>query len=237
MRKLLIILSLVISACSHGQMMLGQIKTGNQTGITWNGKTFVVLGDSEAFGYGVSSGEEWPAVFATGKSATADNNAINGTGIDSLGTCASFRTMPLSDFVTYNSGTHSALIIAAGTNDVGWNNGTFTVTHFKERLTILVQYANLNKGWPLNRIIVMNTYRVNSYTAYVGLCSVASPANQTRIDSYNTAVAEVATEQGVIFYNLYGSMSAFTSGDFQADGLHLNATGQSKLANILITDL
>src|SRR5690349_18527888 len=62
--------------------------------------------------------------------------------------------------------------------------------------------------------------------------------NPTRIAQYNTACQEVASEEGCFFFDVYSAMSTgFLVSDYQADQIHLNASGHDKLATILENNL
>jgi lysophospholipase L1-like esterase len=236
MRKLLFILLIAVSACSKGQVMvLGAIKSEIVTSIDWT-KTIVFEGDSFTFGHNVDPSERYSTLFVAAKGGTEDNNGLNGQGVQNGGSgCGSFVAWNQTGVPTYSSGTHAALILPFGVNDVMRDDGTYTVAAFKADYKTKVQYAKATRLWPGNKIIILSPFRIWNYNI-PSLCGGVN-ASPTRIAQYNTAAQEVAAEEGCYFFDVHSAMSGFLISDYQSDQIHLNATGHAKLAAMLDVNL
>lgn len=204
--------------------------------IPFYGKTTVFCGNSITFGVAASpmATNRWTTLFSAGKGTTEVNNGVSGMTMQSGGCGSVFSNAYIP---TYVAGTHAALIIALGINDIGNNIPALTPAGFKTAYQSALTNALGAKGWPANRIVLINTYRPVSYNAYVGSCSVSVAADATRAGLYNTAISELATDNGVRLVDIYTPMAALDATYFNADQLHPNNAGHAWIANYLITNL
>jgi len=238
MRKLLLILFAFQFFACKGQTyeVLGVESGFNGTPITFTGKTAVFVGDSYFAAPWCTGSVTIPAYFATATSSTATNLGISGQVLqDEVAACSPARTVFNETTVaTYVEGTHSAVFIALGTNDVGVNNGLMTPSGYQATLEAAIDYIHNTRGWPLKRIIVITSY----YTLqagrdlYVGDCGVVVAANSTRLTDYVDAAIAATVSRGTNLLNMYqiqvdtGNPNSLMAGD----GLHPNATGADFIA-------
>lgn len=204
--------------------------------IDFYGKTTVFCGNSITLGVAASpmADNRWTTLFSTAKGTTQVNNGVSGMTMQSGGCGSVFANAYIP---TYVAGTHAALFIALGINDVGNNIPALTAAGFKTAYQAALTNATTTKGWPPNRIVLMTPYKANAYTAYVGSCSVVTPADVTRQGQYNTAVQEVAIEYGTRLVDMYTAMLGLDASYFNADLLHPNNLGHAWIANYLTTVL
>jgi lysophospholipase L1-like esterase len=237
MRQLLLFILLFVFGSANTQVIFGISRNlaSSGTGIDYT-KINVFVGDSFTSGYNVLSSERYTTLFCAGKGGTEDNDGVSGQGIQSTGSgCGSFVVLNTSAVPVYNSAIHGVLHISLGVNDVMRNDGSYNATSFKTNYTTDVQFLITTKLWPPNKIWVYSPWKVWNYNIPT-LCGGVN-SDLTRINQYNTATQEVAGENGCWYINVYSLMSSFIITDYQADQIHLNSTGNSKLASGLLTNL
>lgn len=238
MRLLLIILCL-FAKCQAQVVVFGMLRDTSHhgvTGIDFVGKTAVWTGDSYVHGVAASSTAlRFSSLFCSGRGATESNFGVDGATMET--NVCGFPTFDPNVIPTYNSSIHSSLFISVGTNDVGFNNASFTPAGLKTFYTTAVTTAITTKGWPPELIIIFNTYKPFSFSTYVGGCSVVTPADAARSAEFNVKIAEVASENGVWLVDIYTQMSSLNSTFFAGDGLHPNDAGHAFIANYLINYL
>jgi lysophospholipase L1-like esterase len=237
MIKLLIILLFPFTACAQVLGFGGIIQTAPPPvdTIPFFGRTTVFCGNSITLGVAASPmlTNRWTTLFSTAKGTTEVNNGVSGMTMQSGGCGSVFSNGYIP---TYNSGTHAALIICLGINDVGNNIPALTAVGFKTAYQSALTNATVTKGWPPARIVLITPYWAFTYNAYVGSCSVSVAADLSRQTAYNTVVSEVATEYGTKFIDIYTPMKAALDATYyNADQLHPNNTGHAWIASYLNT--
>lgn len=240
MKKLIVILFLFNTAYAQ-KLILGINKAtsgcAGVSGISFCNKTAVFMGNSITYGVAASSNaNRWTTLFCTAKNATEDNRGVSSITMQLSNPCGG-GSFDQTTIPVYNSAVHSALFIALGINDVGYNIAFFTPSQFKIDYTTVITYATGTRGWPAGKIILLNTYQPFSYTTYVGSCTVSVAATSVRAGLYNDKVSEVASENGCILVNIYGAMAGLNSSYFNVDELHPNNSGHAFIANYLINNL
>ena len=243
MRKLLLILfAFQLFACKGQTYEVLGVESGfNGTPITFTGKTAVFVGDSYFAAPWCTGSVTIPSYFATSTSSTATNLGISGQVLqDEVASCSPARTVFNETTVaTYVDGTHSAVFIALGTNDVGVNNGLMTTAGYQSTMEAAIDYLHGTKGWPLKRIIVVTPYYTNQTgrDGYVGDCGVSVAADATRLVNYVSAAVAAAVSKGTNLLNIYqiqvdtGDPGSLLAGD----GIHPNAGGADFIATSLNT--
>lgn len=212
----------------------GSGETGGGSAIDFTGKTSVFAGDSITFGSNASdNAHRWTSLFCTNKSCTESNLGISGEVLEN-GTVCGRTVFDETTIPTYSSGTHAALFIALGVNDIGLNNGTMTATGFETTLTSAVNYAHNTKGWPYANIVLVDQYYVKAagYAIYVGSCSVVTQADTTRVNAYRSAVANVANSLHTVLAQIGAAMDGNDS-LISGDSLHPNDTGHAFIATFM----
>lgn len=235
MRNFITILLFFISTFVKSQIIFG-VKPGGETGIDFNGKTAVFFGNSITAGF-IASGPTkwWTYLFCQGKNSTQDNHGVSSMTMQA-NPCG-FPIFDKTNIPTYVAGTHCAMFIALGINDVGVNLVSMTPALFKVAYTSAITYAINTKGWPPNRIILLNTYHPFSYNIYIGLCTVTVAPDQTRAAAYNSKVQEVAVENGCFYVDINTAMVGLSALYFNVDQLHPNDAGHAFIANYLLSVL
>ncbi len=209
------------------------------TGINFVGKTAVFIGNSITFGVAASdNAHRWSSLFCAGRSATEDNLAISGMTVQNVSAGCGNVFFDKTIIPSYNSSIHSALILALGVNDIG-ETAHFTSSAFYTQYSDDIVYAISTKGWPPNKIIILNSYKPFSWNNYVGACSPPNtvPADNTRIADYQSKILQVATENGCWYIDIYSAMNGLNATYFAVDGLHPNNSGHAFIANYLISYL
>lgn len=234
--KLLTVLFFIPFFGSCQKLVLGEIS--ESSGIVFAGKTTVFIGNSITRGVDASplADNRWTTLFCDAKSSTQDNNGVDGmTMINACG----FAIFDTASIPSYVEATHAALFISLGENDIGFNSGSGTSTDsaFKAAYTTAVQAAINTYGWPPELIILLTVYNPFSWNTYVGGCGVSVAANDTRVGLFNTAITEVANENGCMLIDIYTEMEGLGSEYFASDGLHPNNAGHTFIANYLINIL
>lgn len=237
MRKLITILPLLLLfSCIKAQFfgIASNTATGSRvTNITWSGKTVDIIGDSYTVGYPVTTPQRWTTIFCAGVGATENNLGLNGRGIETDPGCAGYSALTNATIPTHIA--NHKLIIALGTNDLARDATTFNPTTFKTDLTARVANA-LSKGHAPDDIILFNTYNLWDWSAFTTSCGTGTK-NTTLINQFNTAIQEVANENGLWYFDVYTEMAGFLITDYQADHTHLSVAGYDKLAQIVINRL
>lgn len=236
MTKWLSILFISIN-CNAQTFVLGTIRNGNE----WAGKTAVFMGNSITNGIAASdNAHRWTSLFCAAKGATEDNRGVNGCFMQQNSSCggAAFpfdqTTIP-----AYNISTHSYLFIDIGINDVGLNTASFTSAGYKSAYQTVLTYAMGTRGWPPERIILLNVYHPFSWDVYTFIsgCSVSVAATDARGIDYNTKVPELSSENGCLLIDIWTPMQALSAIYYAADELHPNDAGHAFIANYLISVL
>ncbi len=242
MMKFLLTISMLFSFAFGQKAILGVARTAGcvgVSGISFCNKTVVFMGNSITLGeLPVDLGPlKWTSRFCAAKRSTEDNRGVNGQTMDQP--CVD--VFAPSSIPVYNSTIHAALFISLGENDIGINanTGTYTPATFKTAYTAAVVYAIDTRGWPAGLIIIVNAYQPYSWTTYsdATLCGTLTPADGTRAGLYNAKIAEVASENGCIYIDIYTAMNGLDATYFNVDGLHPNALGDGVIANYLINNL
>lgn len=238
MRKLLTILSLLLLVnCTKSQvilpMMSGGAATGRVTNVVWSGKTADIIGDSYAVGYPVTTPQRWTTIFCAGVGATENNLGLNGRGIEADPGCAGYSALTNATIPTHSAG--HILIFALGTNDMARDASTFDVVDFKIAYQLRINDA-LSKGHSASEIILFNTYSLWDWSAFTTSCGTGTK-DLTRIGQYNTAIQQLASDNGLWYFDVYTEMAGFLITDYQADHTHLSVAGYDKLAQIVINRL
>lgn len=204
--------------------------------ITWAGKTTVFLGDSWTNGIAASSNaNRYTSLFSAGKGTTESNNGVNSVTM-SPDSCAGYTHYSLTYIPTYNSGTHCALFINLGLNDIGKNNNYQTVERFDSSYNAYLNNAINVKGWPPSRIYIFTPGYVLSYTAWVGTCGITA-ANSTRHQAFNAVVQSLATSYGCNYVDIYAPMSTALNSSYYSVNIHLNDAGMDWLADWLLAHI
>lgn len=192
------------------------------------------LGNSITYGIAATSeSNRWTNIFTSATGGTQHNVGIPGIVMQNGGCGSGFYT---NGYVAnYVPGVDGYLFFTYGTNDCGYNNGTFTPALFKSALNSAIADAIATKGWPANRIVINSIYWAYSWTVYTGGCGVSVAADDTRATAYATAAQEVATDNGTWFNDFYNKMKVLglNSSYYAADGLHPNDAGMQVIADIL----
>lgn len=249
--KILLSIFLLISFSAKSQMYFGRVvsstpvDTGGGGGsdtligpaITWTGKTTVFLGDSWTNGIAASvTANRYTNLFATGKGTTQVNNGVNGVTMmpDS---CAGYTFYSMSYIPTYSSGTHCALFINLGLNDIGKNNNYQTADRFDSAYNAYLNNAINVKGWPDSLVYVFTPGYCTEYTAWVGACGI-SAASADRAMTFNAKIEALAATYGCNFVDIYTPMStALNTSYYDAGKAHLNDTGMDWLADWLLAHI
>jgi len=242
-----ILLILLLSFQANGQMYFGRIASGGSEeapvdtligpSITWSGKTTVFLGDSWTVGIAASdNAHRYTTLFAAGKSTTESNSGVSGTTM-SPDSCASYIYYALTWIPTYNSGTHCALFINLGLNDIGKNVNYQSSTRFDSAYNAYVNYAINTKGWPANRIYLFTPGWCPDYTAWTGACGI-SAANSARAIAFNAKIQALASSYGCNYVDIYTPMStALNTSYYDVGKAHLNDTGMAWLSTWLLAHI
>jgi len=140
---------------------------------------------------------------------------------------------------TYDSANDVALFINYGVNDCGYNFANYTPALFQSQYEEVLEYANTNKGWPLNKIVIVGGYWVLSgdptygwqlYTIY----GVGTPSTEVRYATFRTAMQNAADNTGIFgFINVNSAMG----GDTGPDGIHPEVSNYADIANEVISEL
>lgn len=206
--------------------------------IDWSGKTTLFFGDSFTYGVAASpSSNRWTTLFSTAKGTTESNSGVSGQSMQT--NACSGSTFNASVVPTFNSATHCAIFVALGLNDVGLNQGTMDTTGYGTAMRAALNTIINTKGWPRYRVIVIGIYWCWAYTGWAGIggCTITTAPLQRQLD-YNTSCQANAAAYGVNYFDTYNYMKAnFLVTDYNADQLHLNNSGHSKLANYLISTI
>lgn len=233
---------LLISFQSHAQISFGIARSGGvQGGIVFAGKTAVFIGDSFVFGVAATDdAHRWTSLFCAGKGATEDNRGVNGLFMQQNSSCGGAAS-PIDETTipAYSAGTHSALFIAIGINDVGLNKAAFTPAGFKSDYQNVLEYAISTRGWPAELIILVNVYHPVSWSVYTSIsgCSISVAADDTRGEDYNEKIAELSAENETLLVDIWTAMLGLNSSYYAIDGLHCVNTGHAVIANYLLSVL
>lgn len=244
MKKIFLYLLLIaLASCekSNAQIKVLGIKKDNHiTGINFSGKTVVFMGNSITYGVASSDNDHrWTTIFSTARGATEDNHGVSSTTMQSFSAgCGNF-VFDKTTIPSYNGSTHSALIIALGVNDIGFNVAASTSSAFYTAYSDAITYAISTKSWPSSKIILLNAFHPYSWNTYVGACTpgVASAADAARVADFNSKIQQVATENGCWYIDIYSAMNGLNSSYFNGDELHPNDAGHAFIANYLIDQL
>lgn len=244
--KYIYIILLFLSFSGKSQLYIGKVAAGPGEeapvdtligpSITWSGKTTVFLGDSWTNGIAASdNAHRYTTLFAAGKGTTEVNNGVNGVTA-SPDSCAGYTYYSLSYIPTYNSGTHAALFINLGLNDIGKNVNYQSPERFDSAYNAIILNA-VSKGWPLNRIFIFTPGYVIDYTAWVGACGI-SAASSSRALAFNAKIQALATSYGCNYVDIYTPMSTnLNSSYYDAGKAHLNDSGMDWLADWLLAHI
>lgn len=244
--RFLVIILILFSSCAKSQVYFGRISGSGSGGgggsligpaITWTGKTTVFLGDSWTNGVAASvSANRYTSLFATGKGTTESNSGLNGVTI-SPDSCDGYSYYSLAYIPTYSSGTHCALFINLGLNDIGANNSYQTADRFDSAYNAYLNNAINVKSWPDSLVYIFTPGYVIDYTAWGTSCGITT-ANSARAIAFNAKIEALATTYGCNYVDIYTPMAAaLNSSYFDAGKAHLNDTGMDWLADWLLAHI
>lgn len=205
--------------------------------ITWTGKTTVFLGDSWTVGIAASdNAHRYTNLFAAGKGTTQSNSGVSGTTM-SPDSCAGYTYYALSWIPTYNSGTHCALFINLGLNDIGKNVNYQSADRFDSAYNAYLNNAINVKGWPDSLVYIFTPGYIIDYTAWVGACGI-SAASSARALAFNAKIQALATSYGCNYVDIYTPMStSLNSSYYDAGKAHLNDSGMDWLSTWLLAHI
>lgn len=213
--------------------------------IVFNGDTIFYWGDSIVAGSVglVDSTQRWTNILSRFLGCVEVNKAIGGTTLEN-GTPSSPFGIP-SNFIsrlatvrTYNGlVSHAALVIGYGTNDFGYNGGTYNLANFKTALDSAFHYLITTKLWIPSKIVIVGT----SYLTTAGFNYYASQSGNpaptaASLQAFIAAEKAAAIKWGAQFIDMYNPMS-YSGGDAllqSADHLHPSYLGNSIMAAIAV---
>ena len=204
--------------------------------IIFSGKTVIFIGNSITVGASASdNAHRWTTIFCANKGSTEVNMGISGQVLQN-GTVCGRTVFDKTTIPSYSAGTHAALFISLGVNDIGLNNGTMTPEGFRATLLEAVDYAHFTKAWPYAAIVLVTPfyYTAQGYNAYVGACGVTTAANVARHESYKDEVSAVASLRQTVLLDAYTAMknsSSPASLISTVDGIHPVDSGHAFIAS------
>ena len=147
-----------------------------------------------------------------------------------------------NNIITYDANRDVALFISYCINDCGWNFTNYSVANYGSDADDVI-VAAINKGWPLNRIIMSASTLVDSdywddYDATgVPLGNGYATANDTRYLAMQAELQSKCTSRGVVFMNPYTYMQNNGGFTLLGDGRHPNAAGYVAIKDYYMANL
>lgn len=227
MKKLLLILFTLSFLVSRGQIL------GARTGISVNAKKVAFFGNSITLGVGASDNfHRWTNLYSTIVGCEQINYGISGQIMENGGCTTVFDSSTIPNY----DGTYGALFISLGVNDILVNKTTMTPAGFYAKYIRVIDYAINSRGWPEKRIVLLTPSYLSTagYASIVGICSISTPADDTRAQAYEDKVIAVAKIKRTCLANIRQAMLAYgTPNDLLSDGVHPNDLGHAFIANYL----
>lgn len=201
------------------------------------------FGDSYTFGSDASDTlHAFPAIVSQRLKMLEWTNGVAGSTLEKGSPLNPFGATNMVDRIslipTYNSTTSGYLFFAFGLNDVGYNGGTYDTTNFRADYITVINAA-ISKSWPLGKIFIINTFYIanTGYATYAGLSGNAAPTI-TRQQNYNTAVKNIAVDEGVNSIDIYNyTLNHGDSVNLTSTGIHPNNTGHSIIADGILNGM
>lgn len=189
----------------------------------------IFTGDSITAGVGASpSSNRWSLLFATNKSLTETNNAVNSTPLESAVTVITNNLYDTrTTRIPFKTAQRKYLLICHAVNDCGYNTGNYTTTLFNSQYQTIITLA-LTRGWSTSNIFIVAGFYVSpaAWTNPWGGITV-TPADDTRYQSFVNEANTIATTNGLTFIDIRGVYS----GSGTDDGLHPNNAGHLAISN------
>lgn len=211
------------------------------------GKRIAFLGDSITEGVGVGCGDcplRYDDLTARALGAEALNYGIGGTRLAHQTRASEGDARADLDFsgrLFLMDGSADAVVVFGGTNDYGHGDAPFGTREDRTHATFMgaVRYIieSLRARYPGRPIVFIAPARRNGDEA-VYFCQAENPHARPLVD-YVDAIREIAAEYGVPVLDLYRTLGIDpnTAEDREAyapDGLHFNAAGHARIAELLI---
>lgn len=200
-----------------------------------------VFGDSISTTYNISENQIWHNLItadSTYSGITKYNNSLTGSEVSDGG-------RDIDSFIErYTSLNSNATLVTifAGVND--WCHNNIPLGNYNDTTTSQSFYGALNTllpgvkaQCPNARIIWLSPLKTKSGMAVESTNSDGTNAFGLYLTDYIQAIKYKCHQYDVEFINLYGVAGLdpdVNTGNFQSDGLHLNASGQAALKNYLV---
>lgn len=123
------------------------------------------------------------------------------------------------------------LFLAYGGNDVMINRTEMSPVNFKTQLLAAVDGV-IAKGWPANKIVILNGYYLETLNDAIGECGVTEARSRGIAEQFVTASNEVASEKGTVLADVYTFTKNFPNRG-TVDGLHYDVTTHRAIADYL----
>ena len=193
-----------------------------------SGKKIIIEGDSITEGYPVSLSQRWTSLFCNALGAVEINRGVSSKALQDGNNC----TSPNFDITTIpiNDNTHGLYIMALGTNDILFHNGSFTPSLYKATLIQAMEEAK-QKGWARNKLLILSPYYIKAGYGIGGFCGSAM-WNSARFNDYITAAKQAAESARVMYCDI---TSAYGDSVLNLDGIHPDVNGHSMLNTFLLS--
>lgn len=181
----------------------------------------VGMGDSNMYGYDVTTDQRWLKLSAVALGVTEVNHGLQASFLANN----YINTVPtgIENYQSYIQG-DSKYVIALGTNDL--NNG-ITLSDFEVDYDSIIN--NLLFFYLPENIIVCNIPWINTAGRYLSW-------SQIRHDDFNEVIERQSIDKGVKFCDFYSA--TYNHDEYlDADDLHYNATGHVVLKNTFLASM
>jgi len=201
------------------------------------GKTIVFFGDSYTTGFGATNtGRRYSSLLTAAVGGFELNQGVQGTTMEKRVPINYINSPNMVDNVTtiptYVSTTHGMLVFQFGLNDIGQNGANYTPANYITDAQTVLTYANVTKGWPMNKILMLGAPYANAtgYAAYATLSGNPAP-DVTRHLAFIEAQRQVAQTNQTMFLDWYAlQVKNDILNTMNADGYHPNDLGHYSLA-------
>lgn len=193
-----------------------------------SGKSIIIESDSIGEGYPVSLSQRWTSLFCNALGAIEINYGVSSKALQDGNNC----TSPNFDITTIpiNDSTHGLYIMALGTNDILFHNGSFTPSLYKATLIQAMEVAK-QKGWARNKLLILSPYHLKAGFGIGGFCGSAM-WNNTRFNDYIIAGKQAAESSKVMYCDI---TTAYGDSVLNLDGIHPDVNGHSMLNTFLLS--
>ena len=193
-----------------------------------SGKSIIIESDSIGEGYPVLPSQRWTSLFCNALGAVEINRGVSSKALQDGNNCTSpnfdITTIPIKD------NTHGLYIIALGTNDILFNNGSFTPNLYKSTLVEAIKKAK-EKGWSSNELLILSPYYLKAGASIGGFCGSAM-WDSIRFNDYITASKQASEDTRVMYCDI---TSAYGDSVLSLDGIHPDVAGHSMLNTFLLS--